>query len=267
MLLLGIVALAVTAAAENGLHVGGVTAAPGERGVSVPIAATTTDPLSVLAVDITFDPALCRRIEGQSVHRAGRTLAGPEEGAEGCPGDGRVRLVIADILGETVVPPGDGLIAEWAFDVRADAPEGVFQLTVSVAQFRNGPLSVPVSASGGEVIVAGSAAITPSPTGPPVTTGTTPTETPPAAGETHTPTPERTETGTPGGTGSPTLTPGGGGLPGDANCDDRVSAADVTELQLVLGSARADRCGRSDVNGDKSIDGADVPAILRALFE
>jgi hypothetical protein len=55
-------------------------------------------------------------------------------------------------------------------------------------------------------------------------------------------------------------------LPPDMNCDDSVTASDLTTLASLIVTGEASRCG-ADPNGDHIIDNADVEATLTALFE
>ena len=106
----------------------------------------------------------------------------------------------------------------------------------------------------------------PSPVPTTVPPSLTPAPTPSVtASRTATPTPSSTPTVTPTGTPSPSASPTPS-LLGDANCDDRVSAADVPALLEVLVSGERAPCGRDDASGDGRVSGDDVPALIRALF-
>jgi hypothetical protein len=55
--------------------------------------------------------------------------------------------------------------------------------------------------------------------------------------------------------------------PGDANCDGRATAADVSGLIQLLASNPTDGCGVVDTNRDGVVDKVDVSRTLDALFE
>lgn len=55
-------------------------------------------------------------------------------------------------------------------------------------------------------------------------------------------------------------------LAGDANCDGVVSAADTTQLVVLLAEGLAGTCGGADVNADQSVDDADLDALPGRLF-
>ena len=94
----------------------------------------------------------------------------------------------------------------------------------------------------------------------PTATGSQPTG---AATPTRTASPDTT-TGPSGSvTPSPTPTP----IPplaGDANCDGRRSAADLTALLTAIADGNP-MCG-ADANGDASVDDADVEALIALIF-
>ena len=50
------------------------------------------------------------------------------------------------------------------------------------------------------------------------------------------------------------------------NCDTLVSAADVTELLVLLPSGDPGECGTGDVNDDGVVDLDDVRALIDAIF-
>jgi hypothetical protein len=56
------------------------------------------------------------------------------------------------------------------------------------------------------------------------------------------------------------------GDPGDANCDDTVSAADLTSLLMLLPTALPSTCGGGDANQDGSVDEDDLVAVIDAVF-
>jgi hypothetical protein len=53
---------------------------------------------------------------------------------------------------------------------------------------------------------------------------------------------------------------------GDANCDRRVTAADVTAVVKLLPTGAPGTCAGADVDGDGAVDAADVAAAVTALF-
>lgn len=91
----------------NGVSVATVSAAPGQAGVTVNVFASTAVPATLLSVDITFSQTLCGRIQNQTILKAGRTLANPQEGGIRCPGEGKISIVLLDpeLDGDPVVPP------------------------------------------------------------------------------------------------------------------------------------------------------------------
>jgi len=55
------------------------------------------------------------------------------------------------------------------------------------------------------------------------------------------------------------------GLPGDADCDGRLTAADITRIVMMLGQAPDPACTLADFNEDGVIDQTDLDAAI--LFE
>lgn len=53
---------------------------------------------------------------------------------------------------------------------------------------------------------------------------------------------------------------------GDANCDTRVSVADVTAVGMLLPAGVPAACDGADVNGDGVVNVADVAAVVTAVF-
>jgi len=104
--------------------------------------------------------------------------------------------------------------------------------------------------------------LTPTGSQPPTATSTpTPSSTPiPTVTRTPTPLPSVTPTPTP----SPTPTTIEG-LPGDADCDGRLTAADITRIVMMLGQAPDPSCTLADFNQDGVIDETDLQAAI--LFE
>jgi hypothetical protein len=143
------------AAAENMFGVGNVQTKPGDHSVVVPIVAATDQPITLLKLNVTFDPGLCRMIRKQSIRGAGRVRVKPQEGGIGCPDKGTISVVLFDLTGSVAVPPGNGPIAEWVFDVRRRAPEAAFPLRLTVDAVKSGPLSLSGSATGGTVTIGG----------------------------------------------------------------------------------------------------------------
>jgi hypothetical protein len=75
--------------------------------------------------------------------------------------------------------------------------------------------------------------------------------------------PTVTSTRTP--TPTPTTTPTAVVAAGDANCDGRLSAPDVSATLRASLDPDAPPCG-ADVNGDDAVDAADVMALIAVLF-
>lgn len=119
------------------------------------------------------------------------------------------------------------------------------------------------------------------------TDSTTPTAPAPSSTATSTPTPSSTGTDTPTATDTPTQTPttiptntptptatllvstptptASAAIPGDANCDQRVSAADLPAFLLQLAASGPATCG-ADANADGTLDEADIEKISGLIF-
>jgi len=102
-----------------------------------------------------------------------------------------------------------------------------------------------------------------------------PTATPTLAPHSATPTVTATRSSTPSpfptprtATAAPThtFTPAGGGSPGDANCDGRVSAADLTALVRAMATDDSSSCPSADAVRDGVLDHRDAAAIVHAQF-
>jgi hypothetical protein len=78
-----------------------------------------------------------------------------------------------------------------------------------------------------------------------------------------TPTPTSTITATSTVTATVTQSPG---PLGDANCDQRVTAADLTALVLLIGLDERATCRRDDSNGDDILDNVDIEFATDAIF-
>lgn len=55
------------------------------------------------------------------------------------------------------------------------------------------------------------------------------------------------------------------GFPGDGNCDDRLTAADLTAIVEIMGPVADDSCRLADFNQDGVIDQTDLDAAI--VFE
>jgi len=55
--------------------------------------------------------------------------------------------------------------------------------------------------------------------------------------------------------------------PGDANCDDALSAADVSEIARLIGVDGTGDCGLADANCDGAVNEADEDVLIAALFD
>jgi hypothetical protein len=99
--------------------------------------------------------------------------------------------------------------------------------------------------------------------------GQTETPTVPSGSATMTP-PEVTPTEgtppTPGDTPTVTPTPLTVQIPGDANCDERLSAADLPAIVALLPSGGLGPCGLADANEDETLDAADLALVTAHLF-
>ncbi len=287
-----IVAIPAAGRAQSSVTVGSVTAVPGEANAVVSVDATTDVPASLVSLDITFPADLCADIGNVRLRRAGRTTADPLEGGFHCP-EGRLSVVLADLLGGTVVPAGSGPIAEWVFDVSPAAAERSIALELTVNELRNGPLQVPVTPSSGQLAII---AATPTATaeGSTTPTATSPPATPSPSESPSSPTPT-SATPTPGGpsptrtnavdtpTASPSASPAASeGSPtasataaetvtpaplyGDANCDGLRTAPDVTRLLQLVGTGGDSPCGLADANGDGHLDANDLAPTVASIF-
>jgi hypothetical protein len=67
------------------------------------------------------------------------------------------------------------------------------------------------------------------------------------------------------GTPLPTRTPPGS-FAGDANCDGRTTAADLTAVITLMGAGARAPCGRDDADGDGVLSAADLDAIVSLIF-
>jgi hypothetical protein len=56
------------------------------------------------------------------------------------------------------------------------------------------------------------------------------------------------------------------GRPGDANCDERITAPDLTAVLEVIGTGVRAPCGGDDANGDGVVDEQDLTLIIAAIF-
>ena len=56
------------------------------------------------------------------------------------------------------------------------------------------------------------------------------------------------------------------GLPGDANCDGQVTAADITAIVMMWGQAPNPACPLADFNPDGVIDETDLDAVILFQF-
>jgi hypothetical protein len=56
-------------------------------------------------------------------------------------------------------------------------------------------------------------------------------------------------------------------LPGDANCDGRMAAADLSALARAVGDGTADHCLLADATCDGAVTDEDVDALIAVLFE
>jgi hypothetical protein len=118
---------------------------------------------------------------------------------------------------------------------------------------------------------------TPTPTATETATNTSTPIPTPSAVSTSTAAPSETVTQTPTRTPTPTVvlstltptasaTPGGAG-PGDANCDDRITAADIPELVQLIQSNDSGECDLADADQSGGIDEEDIAATVQLLFE
>jgi hypothetical protein len=172
--------------------------------------------------------------------------------------------VLFDLSGNPVLPAGDGVIAEWVFDVRADAAEGMFPLTLVVNQARNGPLRVTLNVDGaGEIAIQGPTvtptSIVDTPTATATATATSTSQAPATNTATATPTaPEMptTTTATATVTATPTVeatrtdTPNTSVCVGDCNGDGEVTINElILGVNIALGNQPISACEAFDCQG------------------
>ena len=56
-------------------------------------------------------------------------------------------------------------------------------------------------------------------------------------------------------------------LPGDANCDEQVGAADLPALLVLLHTGDTGLCGLADASQDGVLSEADICAVIAAIFD
>lgn len=142
---LGVVLVASASSAQDVVRVRSATLV-GDSTVTVPVEAATSTPLTLLSVDVRFDPRLCDRVAIE-VRQAGRAAVGPEEGGIACA-DGRIRIVLLDLEGGVVVPAGEGPIAELGLSVTGSRSLDV-PIAVVVNEARDRREAVALTAEGG----------------------------------------------------------------------------------------------------------------------
>lgn len=128
------------------------------------------------------------------------------------------------------------------------------------ATFRDIDVSAPASTPTPSPSPAPASTPTPSPSPAPATPTATSTV---ARMDTPTPSPTRTSTPSPTPTATPVPPPMG---PGDANCDERINAADPSAAILRLAAGTVGNCDRADADCDDGIDAADVDIAARRIF-
>ena len=67
-------------------------------------------------------------------------------------------------------------------------------------------------------------------------------------------------------TASPTATAQPVQGDGDANCDSRITAADVASYAVLIATQTHAPCGRDDINGNGVADALDLRAAISAIF-
>ncbi len=142
-----LLSLSTAAWAANSISVGTATANVGDA-VTIPVLIDTDQPLTLLSVDITTDPALCGMIESEVIVKGRAANTPPQEGGEMCP---TTRVVLFDLSGNPVINAGSGVVAEWTFNVQPDAAGGVFPLRLTLNQARYGPAAVPLAPVSGQL--------------------------------------------------------------------------------------------------------------------
>lgn len=113
----------------------------------------SAQPLTLLSLDLSFDGRLCKSLRKQTLRKAGRASAEPQEGGIRCPDEGRVSIVLMDLLGKAAVPAGSGPVAQWSFHVSSTARPGNYPVAVTVRQASNGPAPVALTAANGSITV------------------------------------------------------------------------------------------------------------------
>ncbi len=226
------------ASGPNAINAPFVVANAGDTSVAVIFSATTSQALNALSFTVTFDPALCGMITNEKLLKNGRSQVAPQEAAGCSPGwstPGQLTIFLLNFRAtlscrdtgqfcntnaeciaasgdpldfcSAAVPGGAGGVAKWQFDVLPGATGGVFPLTLVVDYAQQGPITVPLLPSNGQLTLFAAGSATSTPTSTPTQTPTdtnTPTNTPTPT-DTPTVTPTDTPTYTP--THTPTLTP------------------------------------------------------------
>lgn len=148
------------AAAEDRIDIGTLGVLSTTRKVEVVVSADTDTPLTGLNIDVRFDPALCPRIVSQRTELADRVTANDvpipldADEALGCPDDGRLSLVLADLAlrnAPAVVPAGRGEIARWVVELSQVPSDLNVPLTAQVKQARNGVQEVALQLGDGRL--------------------------------------------------------------------------------------------------------------------
>lgn len=52
-------------------------------------------------------------------------------------------------------------------------------------------------------------------------------------------------------------------MPGDGNCDERLSAADLSAIVMRIGQETGEICPLADANQDGIVDGTDLLLVIR----
>jgi hypothetical protein len=117
---------------------------PSSGNVIVPVYLTTEEPLTVLGFDLVYSPPadLCSALANPGaieVRKAGRTVVAPEEDPRLCEA-GKLRVVMFELFGATVIPPGTGPIVEVVFGAATSTASARIQLSIANVEGNYGPI-------------------------------------------------------------------------------------------------------------------------------
>jgi hypothetical protein len=262
------VACAATPAAADLLSVTETTVEAGEFDLVLPIELESSEDLTRLRFDLTFDPSFCARLEDPTAidlsTDAGRANDDPDDSIDPVCESGTIRIDIRDTT-DVAIPAGNGEIVEVDFgSVRADAV-GTFVFTPAHVVARSGGRDVSIAVAPGTLTIERVSTTTTTTTVPGATTTTGPgVTTTTVTGSTVPGATTTTTTGPPAPGTSTTTTPSPGGttttLPGmPAGCDDGDGKPTFAELRCRMDGVVAD--------GHAAVGTGRLPASLGRLLD